>query len=341
MSDLIQKETAGHTPGGFGLNRIIAIILIFVVAYGGYRYFYKKPTAEDSPVVNSPQKTNPLPRVDLIASNHLPVQKTKSAAKKNDPGPRLLVPVGHLSIEMIRVDHSRFILGKRDNESGGTDREYPVILKENYYIGKFEVTQAQYAAVMGENPSAVKNPDSPVDRVSWREAMEFCRKLNQKGCAPAGWMFSLPTEAQWEFAARGGIFSQGFKYSGSNKLDEVGWYDGNSNGGCHPVGGKKANELGLHDMSGNVSEYCLDDFHIDRTGISHEFIREDLQSSAERVVRGGSSDFESFHCRMAARNYALPDEKRLSQGFRVVLVKIKEKKRSPLNGELRLYIDKR
>jgi|GEM_PF-1978569 len=333
MSELNQEKTAGHTPGGFGLNRIIAIILIFVVAYICYRHFYKKPTAENSAVVNSVQKVNPLPRVDLVDPNNLPVPRTTSAVRKNDPGPRLVIPVGHLSIEMIRVDHSRFVLGKRDNESGGTDREYPVVLKENYYIGKFEVTQAQYAAVMGENPSAVKNPDFPVDRVSWREAMEFCRKLNQKGCAPAGWMFSLPTEAQWEFAARGGIFSQGFKYSGSNKLDEVGWYDGNSNGSCHPVGRKKANELGLHDMSGNVSEYCLDDFNIDRTGTSHEFVRGDLQNSAERVVRGGSSDFESFHCRMAARNYALPDEKRLAQGFRVVLVKIKEKKAESLERE--------
>ena len=154
-----------------------------------------------------------------------------------------------------------------------------VNFKKDYYIGQYEVTQAQWNALMEANPSAFKGDDLPVEKVLWDEVMEFCRKLNESGKAPAGWKFTLPTEAQLEFAAKGGTKSKGYKYSGSDELEDVAWYNDNSgdvslkgrqqerdysilrqnnNNRTHPVGQKKPNELGLYDMNGNVKEMCLD-----------------------------------------------------------------------------------
>ena len=154
-----------------------------------------------------------------------------------------------------------------------------VSFKNDYYIGQYEVTQAQWNALMEANPSGFKGDALPVEKVLWDEVMEFCRKLNESGKAPAGWKFTLPTEAQWEFAAKGGTKSKGYKYSGSDKLEDVAWYNDNSgdvslkgrqkepdysilrqnnNNRTHPVGQKKPNELGLYDMNGNVKEMCLD-----------------------------------------------------------------------------------
>ena len=136
-------------------------------------------------------------------------------------------------------------------------KSFVKIEEKNYYIGKYEVTQAQWKAVMGNNPAHFKGADRPVECVGWFDAMDFCKKLNDMRLAPAGYKFSLPTEAQWEYAARGGNKSKGYEYSGSNDITEVAWYSKNSGGQTHPVGEKKPNELGLYDMTGNVHEWCF------------------------------------------------------------------------------------
>ncbi|MBE6408527.1 MAG: formylglycine-generating enzyme family protein [Lentisphaerae bacterium] len=179
------------------------------------------------------------------------------------------------------------------------------IEEKDCYIGKYEVTQAQWKAVMGNNPAYFKGADRPVEMVSWNDAMEFCKRLNDAGLAPAGYKFSLPTEAQWEFAARGGNKSKGYEYSGSNDINEVAWHDGNSdNITHHDVGTKKPNELGLYDMSGNVMEWCLD------------------TDGSYRVLRGGSWNLNAISCLVAFRCRNDPDYRRDFSGFRLALVPV-------------------
>ena len=161
--------------------------------------------------------------------------------------------VNGVSFEMVRVEGGTFRMGATsEQEADDWDREKPVhsVTLSSYYIGKTEVTQALWKAVMGSNPSYFKSDNQPVENVSWNDCHEFIRKLN----ALTGQNFRLPTEAEWEFACRGGNNSRGYKYSGSNNLGSVAWYDGNSGNKTHPVGTKAPNELGIYDMSGNVWE---------------------------------------------------------------------------------------
>ena len=124
----------------------------------------------------------------------------------------------------------------------------------SFYICKYEVTQALWKEVMGNNPSEMQGDDLPVEQVSWNDCQAFIAKLNEL----TGKHYRLPTEAEWEYACKGGKYTKGFKYSGSNNIDDVAWYDENSEGKTHPIGQKQPNELGLYDMSGNVWEWCQD-----------------------------------------------------------------------------------
>jgi formylglycine-generating enzyme required for sulfatase activity len=154
------------------------------------------------------------------------------------------------------------------------------VILSSYYIGVTEVTQALWQAVMGNNPSYYKGDNRPVESVSWNDCQEFIKKLNSL----TGRTFRLPTEAEWEYAARGGNRSKGYKYSGSNKLSEVAWYTDNSRAITHQVAGKIPNELGLYDMSGNIWELC-----------------NDLWGASCRVVRGGGWINDARRCRVSHR----------------------------------------
>ncbi|MDL2310154.1 formylglycine-generating enzyme family protein, partial [Parabacteroides sp. OttesenSCG-928-B22] len=182
------------------------------------------------------------------------------------------------------------------------------------YIGKYPVSQKEWRAVMGDNPSSFKGDNLPVENVSWHDAQEFVQRLSTQ----TGKTYRLPTEAEWEFAARGGTKSAGYKYSGSNTLDPVAWYSANSENRTHPVGQKLPNELGIYDMSGNVWEWCSDWYGNYNSNTQSN--PKGPASGSDRVLRGGSWGIVPRGCRSSNRNYFTPLYSYDNYGFRVVLV---------------------
>ena len=204
-----------------------------------------------------------------------------------------------ISFDMVYVEGGTFTMGATSEQgSDAESNEKPVhqVTLSDYYIGKTEVTQELWKAVMGKNPSYFKGDLSrPVETVSWKDCQKFITKLNKL----TGKRFRLPTEAEWEYAARGGNRSRGYKYAGSDNLGSVAWYDSKSGFTTHPVGTKSPNELGLYDMSGNVWEWCQDwkggyssVSQTNPTGPS---------SGSNRVLRGGCWDSSPGDCRVSDR----------------------------------------
>ena len=165
---------------------------------------------------------------------------------------------------------------------------------------------------MGSNPSYFKGSDLPVETVSWDDCQTFITKLNQL----TGKTFRLPTEAEWEYAARGGNQSKGYKYSGSNTIDDVAWYYDNGGSKTHAVGTKQANELGIYDMSGNVWEWCSDWY--DSYGSSSQTNPTGAASGSYRVLRGGSWNYNAMFCRVSLRSGYYPDYGNDGRGLRLV-----------------------
>ena len=221
-----------------------------------------------------------------------------------------------VSFEMVEVRGGTFRMGATSEQgSDAYDGEKPVhsVTLSGYYIGKTEVTQALWKAVMGSNPSEFKGDDLPVERVSWYDCQEFIRELN----ALTGQNFRLPTEAEWEFACRGGNNSRGYKYSGSNYIDNVAWYDGNSEDKTHPVATKLPNELGLYDMSGNVWEWCSDWNGKYSSGAQTN--PKGPYDGSYRVIRGGSWIFSVGYCRSSRRYNDIPMYRNYCFGLRLAL----------------------
>ena len=201
-----------------------------------------------------------------------------------------------ISIDMVRVEAGTFTMGATAEMNDPYDKEKPthrVTLTNDYYIGKYEVTQALWQTVMGNNPSKFKGDNLPVEHVSWKDCQKFLSKLNRI----TGKMFRLPTEAEWEYAARGGNKSRGYQYSGSNNLSDVAWYDDNSGNKTHAVGTKQPNELGIYDMSGNVLEWCQDRYG--KYNSSSQINPTGVNSGSNRVFRGGRGNARS--CRSSFR----------------------------------------
>ena len=173
---------------------------------------------------------------------------------------------------------------------------------ESFYIGAFEVTQAQWRAVTGGNPSGFMGDNQPVENVSWNDAQYFLKELNAK----TGRNYRLPTMAEWDYAANGGTNNNSYEYAGSNDIDDVAWYGGNSGRTTHAVGTKKPNSLGIHDMTGNVWEWCQDEIKGD--------------NGTYCVICGGSWYNHAYLCRVASRDRIRPNVGDDHIGFRVVLL---------------------
>ena len=221
-----------------------------------------------------------------------------------------------ISIDMVRVEAGTFTMGATPEMENPFDWEKPthqVTLTNDYYIGIYEVTQALWQAVMSNNPSKFKGENLPVERVSWEDCQIFLSKLN---CI-TGKTFRLPTEAEWEYAARGGKKSRGYQYSGSNNISDVAWYNENSGSTTHPVGSKQANELGIYDMAGNVWEWCQDWYG--RYDSSSQVNPIGANSGAGRVFRGGCWIYAAGGCPSSCRGYRTPDFRRSNLGLRIVL----------------------
>lgn len=228
------------------------------------------------------------------------------------------IRVNGVSFKMVKVEGGTFTMGATPEQgSDAGENEYPAhqVTLSSFSIGQTEVTQALWQAVMGNNPSSFSIDDElPVEQVSWEDCQVFITKLNQM----TGKQFRLPTEAEWEYAARGGNKSKGYKYSGSNDVNEVAWYWMNCGSITHPVGTKKANELGLYDMSGNVREWC-NDFMGNYT--------EEAQTNpigpttgVVRVVRGGTwGNSDPASCRVSYRDSDYPIYANSSRGLRLAM----------------------
>ena len=240
-----------------------------------------------------------------------------SSSSSSPSGNTITIPVKNgISIEMVKVEAGSFNMGATPEMQAPYEVEKPVhrvTLTNNYYIGKYEVTQALWKIVMGSNPSNFKGDNLPVENVSWNNCQKFISKLNKL----TGKSFRLPTEAEWEFAARGGNKSRGYLYSGSNAIGDVAWYEGNSSFMTHAVGTKQPNELGIYDMTGNVWEWCQDWY--DSYSSSPQTNPTGAVSGSYRVDRGGSWNCLARSCRASCRDRCTPDYRNNSCGLRLVL----------------------
>ena len=249
--------------------------------------------------------------------NEVAQEASSSSSSVSFGGNTISIPVKNgINIEMVKVEAGTFMMGATSEMQDPWDSEKPVhqvTLTNDYYMGKYEVTQALWKTVMGSNPSYYKGDDLPVELVSWDDCQEFIGKLNSM----TGRKFRLPTEAEWEYAARGGKKSRGYQYSGSSNISDVAWCSESRRKKTSPVGTKQANELGIYDMSGNVMEWCQDWYgsyvsspQTNPTG---------AVSGSDRVRRGGSWYNSVRGCRSSYRDYGNPDFSFFTIGLRLVL----------------------
>jgi len=253
-----------------------------------------------------------MKRIIIILALALPIV-AHAQKRKADVIPAV---IQQLIDNMVTVEGGTFIMGgTAEQEAEPSDYEFPLheVTVASFLLGKYEVTQEEWEAVMGENPARYKGARHPVEQVSYMDCRRFIRKLNKL----TGMKFRLPTEAEWEYAARGGNKSLGYKYAGSNEIKQVAWVQEDSKKGTHDVGLKQPNELGLYDMSGNVWEWCSDLFG----GYSKEAQKnpKGAYSSAFYAFRGGSWVNEPWYCRVSTRNANQPRIRSVNLGLRLAV----------------------
>ena len=206
--------------------------------------------------------------------------------------------------DMVRVDGGNFLMGSDSNQAKKSEKPTHIVTLNDFYIAKFEVTQQLFESIMGSSLSYFQSPNIPVNNLSWQQANYFIKKLNQI----TGETYRLPTEAEWEYAARGGQLSQGYIYSGSNNIDAVAWYSKNAQNKAHPVGIKQPNELGLYDMTGNVGEFVSDAYDDNFYRYSPQDnptnSRQEASGLAHKSVRGSSFSYNAKESENYRRDFA-------------------------------------
>lgn len=213
---------------------------------------------------------------------------------------------------MIYVEGGSFFMGSKDVNADKDEMPVHEVQIENFYIGKYEITQAQWKYIMGKNPSYFRGDNLPVECVSLKDVLKFIKKLNSK----TGRHYRLPTEAEWEYAAKGGHLSRNYKYSGSDTLQKIAWYAENSDSVTHICGSKQPNELGIYDMCGNVHEWCSNQYD----SLSYTYPHKNFEKHVrlkKYVFRGGSWFSKSKYCRIANRNHNFENIRNFSLGFRL------------------------
>lgn len=246
------------------------------------------------------------------------LEKEKEERKERD----LTFKIKGTSFKMVKVDGGTFTMGataEQGADAQNNERPTHQVTLSDYYIGQTEVTQALWSAVMGKNPSEFKGNNLPVEQVSWNDCQAFIEKLNSMlSNELGGKRFALPTEAQWEFAARGGNQSKGYKYAGSNNIDDIAWYRKNSDVKTHPVAQKRSNELGIYDMSGNVWEWCKDCYV--RYSSNAQTDPQGPADGTYHVNRGGGWCDVAWGCRVSDRFSSMVGDSHGDLGFRLCLL---------------------
>jgi len=264
-------------------------------------------------------------RYDLDGNGSIDAHDANLLLSLENYGGTTTFTVNGVSFKMVAVQGGTFTMGataEQGSEAESDENPAHQVTLSSYCIGQTEVTQELWLAVMGSNPSyfqASTNSDygtnlqRPVEQVSWIECPAFISKLNQM----TGKNFRLPTEAEWEYAARGGNRSQGYKYAGSNNVDDVAWHTGNSSSTTHTVATKAPNELGIYDMSGNVYEWCQDRYG--SYSSSAQTNPTGPATGSYRVARGGCLNNLARHCRVSSRRSGAQNVQHTNHGLRLAL----------------------
>ena len=277
----------------------------------------QKPTTQQQTQRKPKTTTQSKPKPRSNTPTQTRPQSQPAQGSSSSQGGNKTFTANGVSFTMIYVQGGTFTMGATSEQGSDVESdEKPAhsVTLSSYYIGETEVTQALWQAVMGSNPSNFTGDSRlPVEQVSWEDCQTFISRLNSL----TGQHFRLPTEAQWEFAARGGNRSRGYKYSGSNNVGVVAWYDYNSSGKIHEVAAKAPNELSIYDMSGNVWEWCQDWYG--SYSSSAQTNPTGPLSGSSRVNRGGSGLNDARLCRVAFRGDASPDFRDSRLGFRLAL----------------------
>ncbi len=292
------------------LKGFLAVALVLGVLVLGY--WALAPGVSDSP---QPLKSTPSPTATIIqtqkvtpAASPTPII-TQSADQKN--------VTDSIGMEFVLIPAGEFDMGSPANEAGRYDNEGPVHhvkLASAFYMGKYEVTQKQWRDVMGTSPSYFKGDNLPVEQVSWNDVQDFIKKLNEKEGANK---YRLPTEAEWEYAARAGTTTRYSFGDDESKLGDYAWYRENSGGKTHEVGQKKPNPWGLYDIHGNVREWVQDKYHHDYNGAPTDGNAWEGDGSV-RVGRGGSWGSFAGNCLSANRRLDDPGNRYRVLGFRLL-----------------------